>query len=410
MIAIDEIKNKHSAEMAIVVQACRVYFKTATVEELQELINSTVFDWKEVLVICRNHSVRPIVYKILCTTNNIPSGIALIIKEEYLTITTKSWHQALETERLILLLKENGIEAVPYKGTAFSKQFYGDLVSRESSDIDLVIQKENLSRVIAVMEKDGYIAEIKMVYDYLGNKYFKYYKDFNFNKFKKRERIFHIEFHWGVAEVYLGVNKNIDGLLYQTNGNIQLLKKDVAVLNLNAHYLAILVHHAVKDVFKSLKNISDIATVAQHNLAENDLRYINEQLDRLQIRKAFFLGNTLTTDILGISLVDKAQCKISRKQADVFLFQVLSKNIIDSHGLKSTKLFNARFVINTHSATKVRFIYYMIKDRFTPTIVDFRIICLPKPLFFIYCICKPFRSFIKSYNSKEEKARLIPGE
>ena len=167
--------------MALVVLACRLYCKTATYTELQYYIDENDLDWKLVCTICRNHSIRPVVYKTLLTIE-LPVEIERLLKEEYLSCTVKNWKQALETERIITLLADNSIQAWPYKGTAFSRQFYGDIISRESSDIDLVIHPDDLDIVIMLMEKDGYLSEDNISFKYLRKKYLKNNKDYSFIK------------------------------------------------------------------------------------------------------------------------------------------------------------------------------------------------------------------------------------
>ena len=408
MIPIAKIKEDYGIEIATVVLACRVHFKTSTIGELQSFIIANEIKWERVLSISNKHSIRPLVYKILADVTK-PEPVAAKIKEEYFSVITKSWQQAIETERLINLLKANGILAVPYKGTVFSKQFYGDLISRESSDIDLIIKTEDLEKVIASLERDGYISASGFEYQCWGQKYFKYYKDYNLNKFKQNDIEFHIELHWAVAEYYLGINEKSSNLLYQVdNTKQQIIKTEVDFLCSNAHFLAVLIHHSVKDSFKSLKNIIDISQILQNKQSETDSEFISENVALLHINKAFALANIISTNIFGVSSTYQIHHKISPNQLHYFLTQLLSENIINSHSLKSIQLFKNRLQLCDSFSSKLRFISPMIHNRFIPTIVDFRIILLPKPLFFLYSIFKPFRSLIKPYNAKEEKQRLIP--
>jgi hypothetical protein len=186
MIDINDFERKYGYEMALLVLCCRVFFETATTDEL------------------------------------------------------KTFFKAVETERVILLLYKNNIDSIPYKGMAFSKQFFGDLISRESSDIDLVIKPTDLERAVQILKEDEYLPELDDVYQYLGSKFQSYNKDYNFNKFNNNSRIYHLELHWAIAENYLGASNRVNQFHYQANTQTELAKTNVKALNEVSHFSAIL--------------------------------------------------------------------------------------------------------------------------------------------------------------------------
>lgn len=410
MIPVEDIKNSYGVEMAVVVLTCRVHFKTATTEELQLFIDANEIDWKTVLTICRNHCIRPVAYKILIGLR-IPGTIAAVIKEEYFIVIAKCWQHAIETERLITLLKEHNIQAVPYKGTAFSKQFYGDLVSRESTDIDLIIKPEDLGKAIPVFKADGYLPESELMYEFFGSKYFKYHKDFNFNKFRKREREFHIELHGRIIENSIGIAGKVNDLIYKECGKLVLINTELIVLNPNIHYMAVIIHHGIRDIFRSLKAVADISQLTTNNNNELNRELINEYVSSLHISKVFALGNIISEKVFGIAMVDNFNYKIPSKKVNYFISRLLSTTALNLHPLKSMMQY---FIIHLYLCDsftgKIKVISSFIQYRFVPSLIDIRIISLPKPLHFLYSIFKPLRSLVYRSTAMKEKQRLIPKE
>lgn len=408
MIPVEEIKSSYGIEMAVVIATCRVHFKTATAEELQLFIDANEIDWKTVLTICRNHSIRPIVYKILITLK-IPVTIAAIIKEEYVAVIAKSWQQALETERLITLLKEHNIQAVPYKGTAFSKQFYGDLVSRESSDIDLIIKPEDLEKAIPVFKADGYLAESDYLYQYFGNHFFARDVEYNFNKFKNGMREFHIELHWDIVNDTFFKSRNTHSLLYYNTNTIKIVNKENDMLNNNAHFLCVLIHHSFKHIFESFSNIIDIGMFVHQEQITIDKEFIDKYSFDLQLKRVLSISNILSYDLFGIALTDKAN-DISENTRKHFLKRLLAKNRSNSMTYRRINFLKGQLHLRGTIKERAKYFIDFVKQKFYPSFIDFRIIKFPKFLFFLYYIFKPFRLLVYRPTAMEEKQRLIPKE
>ncbi len=408
MIAVNNIKKERGAEIAAVILCCRVFFETATPAELKEFIAGNDIDWYAVIRIAAQHRIRPVVYKILHGVN-IPDDIKVLIYKQQTDITTRNFKQAVETERIILLLKQNGIEAVPYKGTAFSKQFFGDLVSRESSDIDLVIQPADIDKTVQVLKQDKYLPEIDDVYTYLGAKYERHYKDYNLNKFENGKRLFHVELHWAVAEVYLGVNPKVNSFIYKTEGTIVLARAEIVTLNKTAHFSAMLVHHGIKDTFRCLKNIVDISMVLQCEEIQNNRDSLNKELADAGIKKIFDTANQLSGRLFGVVLQHKQNLKVNEVTVNYFCADLLSGEMIENENFKNiAEWIKRRIMLQDTLWRKLNFLWVTFADRFTPTETDFRLVKLPMPVFFIYYLMKPFRTLIKPMNAADKKRALIP--
>ncbi|MBN8837090.1 MAG: nucleotidyltransferase family protein [Sphingobacteriia bacterium] len=403
MISIEKINEQYGREMAVILQACRVYFNTATIEDINNITKNITVNWNEVLAASKRHKIRPVVYKILLQAV-LPSDILERIKKELLQITQRNWELACETERLILLLKANGVEAIPYKGTAYSKQFYGDLISRESSDIDLIIEFKDLDTIIELMQHDGYLGENVWVHEFLQEKNFRLNKDFNFNKFQQQKRLFHVEFHWRVAENYCVLNNDANNFLWDTNINNALVKKDLVLLSNEAHGMSIFMHHAFKDCFTLLRNIIDIGVFLQQQ--QLNWTKIQRRLQQTKCEKSFNLATELADSLFGI----KSSYQPNPSLSKAFLKQLIVVNPVNMVEKKPTGFLMRK---NQQMRSGVEKFNFLLKFYFTlllPSIIDFRIVKLPRNFFFLYFFLKPIRFLFVRYNGVEEKKRFIPKE
>jgi hypothetical protein len=409
MIAIGDIQKDHGTEMAAIILCCRVFFKTATVTELNSFIADNDVDWYLLTRLSLKHRIRPVVYKVMHNLNLDPD-IAVLIYKQQANITRKNWKQAIETERIIMLLKAHDIIAVPYKGTAFSQQFFGDMVSREASDIDLIIDPKHLAQAIQILKKDAYKPELDEVYNYLGEKYLSYYKDYNLNKFKDGMREFHVELHWAIAETYLNVDKKVNAFIYRADDSISLAKTNVIALNKLAHFSALLVHHTVKDTFKYLKNIIDISQAfTQPEVLANSAALYKSFID-LGLERSIIVSNQLAKNLIGIYLPEIVYDTAADEATAYFEKQLCAEPVLLVEDNKSFfKWLANRALLQDSFFKKLRFYGVSFRYRFIPTEADFKLIQLPKPVFFIYYLMKPIRSFIRPFDLVARKKQLIPG-
>jgi hypothetical protein len=405
MIGINQIKSSYGSETALIILCCRISLKTGTLYELETFVLTNSINWERVAYLAGIHKVRPIVYKAVLNVQ-IPADVKLRLTADNAELIRLNWKQSIETERLIVLLKQNDIEAVPYKGTAFSKQFYHDFVSRESNDIDLIIDAADLTKAIKVLNDDGYMPEIEDVYQYLGSRYFDYYKDFSLNKFKKHIRDHHLELHWAIAENYYYVNSKVNSFMYTHGEQFIFVKSIINTLDPVAHFSAVLIHHAIKDSFTSIKNVIDISFATQHPHIQAQIPLLESTFTSLDLHNVLNMGVGLSQQLMGVGLNQLPNAKIKRSTMQHFIRNVCSGHLL----LTDKKLWgsiNNALLLQDSGLKKLHFLFHLITHRFVPATTDFRTFTFPKSLFFLYYLLKPFRSLIKRFNPDEEKRKLI---
>lgn len=393
MIAISNIKKNQGVEMAAIILCCRVFFKSASLEELNSFVNTNELDWKEFIRLSRINKIRPVVYKIILQVD-IPSNIKSDVHRQLLEVTRLNLKQTFETKRIIHLLKNSNIDAIPYKGTGFSKQFFGDLISRESSDIDLIINPKDLPKAIEILIEDNYIPDHDEVYQYLEEKYFKHFKDYTLNKYIGKFREFHIELHWGIVNHYYGVNSRVNDFLSQITSEIAYVKDDIKMLDPIAHFSGILIHHSISDAFKCLKNVVDISQAFCHPEVHVAGNRSNKTFIDIGLYKPLLIANTISKELMGISLPQVDVLKADNKVANHFIDQVTSRQVVHYKGKNAFIWVKNRALLEESVLMKGKIYWLFGKYRFTPTQADFKVVELPKSLFFLYYCIKPFRDLL----------------
>jgi len=263
MLALDQIATLYVEPMALLIQCCRVHFKTDSIENLNEKIErlgekKRAEVLKRVQLLSRLHRIRPVVYRVLLNTI-IPEQFKTLLKNELHSITLKNFELAKETERIVKKLEAANILAIPYKGVAFSKQFYGDISMRESSDIDLAIDPTSLLAIKPLLEEDGYSIAVGMEDPTKAStNYYTENKDLCFDKTTTTEP-FHIELHWMITHPNYQAPVNLNKI-----DTCQILESELAGTQLKflepaEHFRATLLHHLLHDGIEYLKLLIDIA-------------------------------------------------------------------------------------------------------------------------------------------------------
>lgn len=404
MIPIEDVRSKYGAEIAMVLLCCRLHFNTEQLPTLQHYIDTFEINWDDVIYLSKYHRIEPVIYKTLSKAN-LPPAIASLIKQGQFFLVQNNFRQALETERIISLLESKGIECTPYKGVAFSMQFYGDIISRESSDIDLVISHKDFSEVLKLMTADGYIFENEIEYHYYRQDIFRRSNSLNFDKFRGDAREFHIEFHWRITENFIRIHKQAHTQLFNKSDKIILAKREVTALNANAHYITLFIHHSNHDGFRVLKNIVDLCQINYSNNPAIDIHYIKKAFEKLKLMKAATVCSYLSAELLGVHLPFSTANNnniISGKLKTFFEERLLSKR-----SYRDTALDNldnrSQLYLKDSLPEKIEFIFAGFKQRVTPSPEDLQTLKLHRTLYFLYPVVKFFRLLIKGIDKKHIK-------
>ncbi|MFP7473344.1 nucleotidyltransferase family protein [Niallia taxi] len=120
---------------------------------LMEMVN-----WNEFLRLAFYHKVYPLVYKRLSqqSFNHIPEFVREELQQLFLLNTMRMLNLVKEIEQVTLLFMQHNISSIILKGPLLSQELYGDISSRTSNDIDLLIELNDLDEVTRLLISVGY--------------------------------------------------------------------------------------------------------------------------------------------------------------------------------------------------------------------------------------------------------------
>lgn len=277
-----------SPEFEILKLAVRLDCQATAAEEAGRIIGSHRIDWDDLFFRADIHSIKPQLAKLLsCITEPLVPAIFLEkIRSAWKQNLYEQLNYVAEFFEIIAMLREAGITAVPFKGFWLALEYYGSLADREGGDIDLMIDFNDLDKIIDLMPLRGYRLE-RSSDPGLIKKIKKESAELNFDKFEGEERIFHVEFHWKIGSAFSGLDISLQDLLSKTE--ISLLQgREVLVFNPSASFLLAVMHHAGKDPLIKLKQVLDIGQILKKKVVI-DWEWIIGMARRYNIEKAVYI-------------------------------------------------------------------------------------------------------------------------
>ena len=295
----------------------------------------------------------------------IPHDKLIYMKKIYMDIVKENMLMTSELISILKLLKENNINATPFKGPVLSELAYGDVISRQYVDIDILINNvEDLEKVDVLLKNKNYFPQNNIFDNKLKIEILKDVAYFN------TKTNLNLEIHWKLFS--FGLNNSP----ITNNKTINFRNIEINSFDMN-FYIVYLAIHGSRHLWERIEWIVDINKLIYKNQDLIDLNRIYEIAElsdnRKSIELSFYLCNSLfgneylkkkyENSIISLSkqVLKNLQNKKIAKNTEIFLFH----NKLYTKNISKIKHFLNIFKINDRDLSYVnyknRFRYYLIK-------------------------------------------------
>ena len=341
-------------------------------------------DWDSLLQIAVKHGVMPLLYlnlKQVKTELNEPEQFTARLRLAFQRNMSHSLRLTEELFNIINHLRQANLRVIPFKGPVVSFLAYGDIILRQSGDIDLLVQRERLSNIEAVLEEHGYQRQ----HPYTVAQEKRFLQVDCQHVFYNTEKDMTIDLHWEFAPSYWGIRLNTEELWGRAqptlveNTWLESLAPEDNVL--------VLALSAAKDLFNRLIRLNDLAGFIQRH-PDLDWPLISERANATGISRMLEVSLCLISDLWHIPLpqavadlsADGQSVQALTRQAHRWLSQQ-----IPAQGFKNS-LLPAKLMNSRQNRLK-----FYLRLAFTPTLEDWQFIKLPESLAFGYYFLRPLR-------------------
>jgi hypothetical protein len=350
-------------------------------QNIRDLVNQDV-NWQALVELAQQHFVRPMVLQSLKSVcwDAVPQTTKLELERFNRTNVQKNLLFTGELLRLFDLFQQNRIPIATFKGPVLAVSVYGGLALREFSDLDLLVHKGDLCEAERILATCGYQA------DFLNEEYRAAFVGYQGQyAFRHSKTGISIDLHWRLS------SKDWTFPIQTTEIWLRLKEVTIAgrtVLSLAHDDLALfLAAHGTKEGWRSLGWVCDFAELLRtcHDI---DWTAILDRAQRSNCSRmlllAVFLASTLLDAPAPIHLLDKARSSsavraLAQKAQSRMLRSGFQGELVEFlNGLNARDRFWHRlWPIATLLTTR--------------TVGDYQAMPLPKSLWGIYYLTRPFR-------------------
>jgi Uncharacterised nucleotidyltransferase len=347
--------------------------------QLLELIPQ-ISDWEIVLELANHHGLIPLLFLHLKETvwEHLPKEARASLESRYRANAIHALSMTSELLRLMRLLQDHKIFALPYKGPALAEQLFGDVAMRQYGDIDVVVSVQQIHDVISLMAKNSW--EKKYAISSSQEKiYIQNYKDYSL--YSQPKNIL-FEMHWEFAAKAYSFPLEFAEVKPRCN-ELKLTGVPIPILS-PEDLLLILSFHGAVHKWERLGWLTDIAQLLSiyPNL---DWEWVWSKSKELRCERLLRFSLLLAHRLLNAPLPDHIFERLNNDKKAIDLARIIEANLInDPFGIPGAfehPLFHVE--MREHWEDKLRYIWHTIFRVSEEDWVSLPF-ALPPVLFFLY--------------------------
>ncbi len=351
-------------------------------EPIRDLVNAGP-NWQTLLELAKQHGVRPMLrksLKLVCW-DAVPQTIQLELERFIRANLQKNLFLTSELFRLLGVFQQNGIPIAAFKGPVLAESVYGDLSLREFSDLDVIVHQADLCEAEDILIACGYVAQFPER-DYRST-FVSYHGQYAFCH--SQTGICGVDLHWRLSSK--GVAFPVQSAeVWSKLRQVTIAGRTVLTLA-DDDLVLFLAAHGTKEGWRRLIWVSDFAELLR-KCQDINWAAILDRAHRSHSARPLLLAILLASTLLDApapkELVDKAHNNSAvRALAEEARLRMLRT-------APQGELFEFIDSLNTHDRLRDR-LWPVATLLTTRTVGDHQAMPLPKPLWGIYYLTRPFR-------------------
>jgi Uncharacterised nucleotidyltransferase len=257
-------------------------------EHIKSLIQQKIA-WDELIDLSVYHQVYPLVYQNLqrICGELLPVDFIVQLRElNYKNIASSMSLTAKLLELLTFFAAEN-IPVIPYKGSVLAAGIYQDLCLRQSYDIDLFVDSEDVAKSVSLLISQGYKLDQKQYWE---------------QSFINSETGVTVDLHQGMAQSYYPFRLDFEHCIQRCQ-KVDLLNHLVTSFS-TEDLLLVLSVQIVKDSYGwtcTLAKICDVSELICRN-PEIEWQLVIDHAALIGCQRLLLLGLLLAHELLGTAL------------------------------------------------------------------------------------------------------------
>lgn len=383
----------YELEIELLLACSRTNITPELKEKIQDLVQERELNWQGFIELANRHQVISLVYHNLAAIcrDRVPAKYITMMRGVYVHNTQKNLFITNELIRICRLFQENNIFAIPFKGMTLAMTAYKNLTFRDSCDIDLLISKKDFPLATKLLldsgyEMAGYIAAVENNPDLRYGSYLQSENNQKAYDFVHRTKNIAIDLQWSLTEKAKSRYFNLSFEQLKNNAG-EVLLADTKLAQFAPETMVLyLCFHGSKHCWQSLKWICDLSEFINSH-PQLDWQQIELQARELKLTTMLHLGLLLARNFYQTEVPEPLAIAIDKNERAYSLYKRVSQRIFIRR-FTQWEDYVFIFKITDSWLGKLKFMNGLL---FTPTTKERDVIELPKVLFPLYYLIRPYR-------------------
>jgi Uncharacterised nucleotidyltransferase len=278
-------------EMALLRECARTTIDEERAAHIRRLVAGP-FDWGRLLSIAREHGLLPLLASHLDGLEWVPVAVQEELRVRLRRNTERNVALAGELVRLLGLLRDAGVAAVPFKGPVLATVAYGHLGLREFTDLDFLVNAADIPTARRVLVARGY----RPWFDLPAAQESQYVRSRYEHPFRRETDGVIVELQWRIVPAYFGLRLDYAGM-WERCESASLAGHRVPSLS-PEDLLLVLAVHGTKHLWERLGWVTDVAELLRARPAL-DWERLRRHAQDSGTRRMLALALGLVTELLG---------------------------------------------------------------------------------------------------------------
>lgn len=358
-----------TAEQKIVFLLSRLRPSPEAMASARDLITGSSLDYRRLVALAHMNGVSPLLYHSLKSLEGVPEGIMGELRNTYLCAMRDNIGTAAEVMRLLSLLKEHGIDAIPLKGPVASDIIFGNPGLYPSGDLDILVRPSDLERTKKALLDEGYRESALDERDMLQSSY-------HINFWKEG---YFLEVHWTLTFRYFEVPPEF---WWEEVGVMDYQGMEIRALSAE-RYLLYSIFRLYSHAFRPLRFLVLVAEIINKYRNELDWQSLSFFSEKFRMARLVRFTVKLLHDLLGLDIPETVAKKrlfgygwlkrlvlsglfrdVEKIHPRMLLFTALQQSPLDTLRILSQRIFpplsEIRLRYNLPAGSKKLYAYYLL--------------------------------------------------
>ena len=351
-------------------------------QQIYQLLDK-IRDWDSLLSLAQEHRVLPMLFSRLANMGPaVPPAVQDRLETEYHRNVFHCLANAVELIRVLEAFNHEKIPAMPFKGVVLAASIYHNLTARSAGDLDLLIHYNDLLPATAILQKRGYELRTPVHPDKTPA-----VPDSYEYHFERPTDGMVLELRWRLELTQPRFRRNL-GMDWVWPQRQTAIVAGTEVPDMNSGIkLLVLCMHGSRHIWSRLIWICDVAQLLNAS-PDLDWQEVIKEAKTSGLWRALVLGVLLAHRVAGATV---PQAVLRRFESDTTarkLAQLIQDNLFDAPGSPPA----GRMPYNVQLlGFEDRLKMLLSPDFLQPNVRDRAAIPLPKSLYALYYLIRPFR-------------------